>query len=214
MTHNKAPHSTDKTTDAELVPNAQARIPLERGEFTMNLYKDPENGKEHLAMLLGNITEENTLVRIHSECLTGDVFGSLRCDCGPQLKNSMDEIAKEGTGILIYLRQEGRGIGLTEKLRAYELQDQGYDTVEANLMLGHGADERDFKIAGDILKSLSVTSIRIITNNQNKINAIEKSGIKVNKRMVSPLAVNKENLDYLKIKAAKMNHLYKAQDLC
>ncbi|HNB51989.1 MAG TPA: GTP cyclohydrolase II, partial [Anaerolineales bacterium] len=147
------------------------------------------------------------LVRVHSECFTGDVLGSMRCDCGEQLQRSMEMIAQAGRGVILYLRQEGRGIGLLNKLRAYNLQDQGYDTVEANLLLGHQADEREYTVAAEILRDLNVQSIRLLTNNPEKINALETLGIPILGRVSLTPEVNPENARYLHTKIVRMNHL-------
>lgn len=185
-----------------------ARIPTEVGEFQLCYYQNNLDAKEHLALVLGNIAgSEPVLVRIHSECFTGDVLGSLRCDCGPQLNQAMHSIAAVGAGIIIYLRQEGRGIGLLDKLRAYNLQDEGYDTVEANLMLGHQADARDYTIAARILQDLDVPAVRLLTNNPNKIEGLEQLGIPVVERVPMPPALNVENAAYLATKVERMRHL-------
>jgi 3,4-dihydroxy 2-butanone 4-phosphate synthase/GTP cyclohydrolase II len=147
------------------------------------------------------------LVRVHSECFTGDVLGSQRCDCGEQLYKALDMIAKEGAGVLIYMRQEGRGIGLREKLRAYNLQDEGYDTVDANLILGHQADSRDYSIAAAILQDLKIKSIRLITNNPDKIEDLEQHGILINNRVEIPPTLLPANEKYLRTKAVRMHHL-------
>lgn len=183
------------------------RLPIAHGDFEMKLFCDPKDQKEHVVLVHGDVlARPDVLIRVHSECLTGDVFGSLRCDCGAQLRNGLDQIVAEGAGVLIYLRQEGRGIGLREKLKAYQLQDQGYDTVEANLLLGHQADERDYTIVPRILASLGVNSVRIITNNPDKIGALRAGNINVVARVSAPLSVNKENRSYLRVKAEKMRH--------
>src|SRR5215468_2401528 len=166
---------------------ASARIPTLVGESHLCLYASNLDDKEHLALLIGKVADQHdVLVRVHSECFTGDVLGSLRCDCGEQLDRALKLIAQEGSGILIYLRQEGRGIGLLDKLRAYNLQDQGYDTVDANLLLGHGADERDYTTAAFILKDLDVPSVRLLTNNPMKIESLQTSGIPVTTRVPLP----------------------------
>jgi GTP cyclohydrolase II len=185
-----------------------ARIPTEWGEFLLMLYANNQDDKEHLALVLGDVTSRsNVLVRVHSECFTGDVLGSQRCDCGEQLQRSMQKIGEHGRGVLIYLRQEGRGIGLLDKLRAYNLQDQGYDTVEANLLLGHQADERDYSIAAGILQDLQVRSVRLLTNNPAKILHLKQSGVVVSERVPLEGTVNAENADYLRTKAQRMHHL-------
>ena len=185
-----------------------ARIPSVEGEFHLYLYTNNHDGKEHLALVYGDIQEKSDLlVRIHSECFTGDVLGSKRCDCGEQLHLAMHRIALAGEGILIYLRQEGRGIGLLDKLRAYNLQDEGYDTVEANLALGHQADERDYSIAALILKDLGVRSVRLLTNNPLKIEHLHRLGIPVVTRVPLESTVTLENMDYLLTKVQRMNHM-------
>ncbi len=185
-----------------------ARIPTAEAEFWLHLYHNNQDNKEHLALVLGNIHgQENVLVRVHSECFTGDVLGSRRCDCGEQLSQAMERIAEVGSGVVIYLRQEGRGIGLLEKLRAYNLQDEGYDTIEANLMLGHQADERDYTSAARILDDLNVRSIRLLTNNPLKIDHLRKSGIQVRERVAVQPTVHADNAAYLSTKVQRMNHL-------
>jgi len=186
----------------------QTRIPTVDGEFTLSLYENSNDDKDHLALLYGDVEgEEDVLVRVHSECFTGDVLGSLRCDCGEQLNASMRRIASEGAGVLLYLRQEGRGIGLLSKLKAYDLQDEGYDTVEANLMLGHGADERDYSIGAHILQDLGISSIRLLTNNPEKIESLEENGISVSERVPLEPHLNRHNTDYLQTKVDRMRHL-------
>lgn len=186
----------------------RSRIPTREGDFQLSLYTSEEDEKEHLAMVLGQVRgKEDILVRVHSECFTGDVLGSLRCDCGDQLNRAMEKIALAGQGVVIYLRQEGRGIGLLDKLRAYNLQDQGYDTVDANLALGHQADERDYSIAAGILDDLGIKSMQLMTNNPLKIEALRGAGIPVNKRVPLETDVNLENADYLLTKAKRMQHL-------
>ena len=187
---------------------ACARIPTDVGEFTLCLYHNNLDGKEHLALLYGDIAAgPPPLVRVHSECFTGDVLGSRRCDCGPQLAASMRLIAAEGRGALLYLRQEGRGIGLLEKLRAYNLQDIGYDTVEANLMLGHQPDLRDYRVAAEMLRNLGVTALRLLTNNPDKIAGLERCGLAVVERVPLEMAVHAENAHYLDTKVRRMRHL-------
>jgi GTP cyclohydrolase II len=185
-----------------------ARIPTEYGEFELVYYSNSLDDKAHLAFCMGDLSVgENILVRMHSECLTGDIFGSRRCDCGEQLDRSLQLIAEKGQGVLIYLRQEGRGIGLLQKIHAYNLQDAGHDTVDANLLLGHQADERDYTVAVRILEELDVKSVRLITNNPGKISALEEAGIKVNDRVELDDFANPENSRYLQTKARRMNHL-------
>jgi 3,4-dihydroxy 2-butanone 4-phosphate synthase/GTP cyclohydrolase II len=193
-----------------------ARIPTEVGEFQLCLYTNSQDDKEHLALVVGDVPlsgdsaaalPANILVRVHSECFTGDVLGSLRCDCGPQLAAAMRLIAAEGQGVIVYLRQEGRGIGLLDKLRAYNLQDQGYDTVDANLMLGHEPDGRDYTVAALILRDLGIGSLRLLTNNPNKIEALQQAGLVVTARVPLQTAANPENLAYLSAKMRRMRHL-------
>ena len=187
---------------------AQARIPTAEGTFQLSLYLNGQHAGEHLAFVLGNVVNQpEVLVRVHSECFTGDVLGSLRCDCGAQLAQAIQLIEQEGAGVLIYLRQEGRGIGLLDKLRAYNLQDQGYDTVDANLLLGHGGDERDYATAALILKDLGVPSVRLLTNNPLKIASLQAYGIPVAARVPLPPRVTTENATYLLTKVLRMNHL-------
>jgi 3,4-dihydroxy 2-butanone 4-phosphate synthase/GTP cyclohydrolase II len=187
---------------------AQARIPTTEGEFQLYLYLNSQHQGEHLAFVLGHVgNQPEVLVRIHSECFTGDVLGSLRCDCGAQLAQAIQHIGQVGAGVIIYLRQEGRGIGLLDKLRAYNLQDQGYDTVDANLLLGHGEDERDYATAALILKDLGVSSVRLLTNNPVKIASLQAYGIPVTARVPLPPRVTTENAAYLLTKALRMHHL-------
>ncbi len=186
-----------------------ARIPTEVGTFQLCYYQNSDDTKEHLALVYGEDfdTRPSLLVRVHSECFTGDVLGSLRCDCGPQLKQAMAMIAAEGAGVIVYMRQEGRGIGLLDKLRAYNLQDEGYDTVDANLMLGHEADERDFTLAALILQDLGVSSLRLLTNNPDKIESLQTAGLNVVERVPLETGLNHENVAYLQTKVTRMQHL-------
>jgi len=190
-----------------------ARIPTQWGEFQLYLYQNNRDHKEHLAFVYGDIRSQgDVLVRVHSECFTGDVLGSQRCDCGEQLEYSLCTIANHQHGVLIYLRQEGRGIGLAEKLRAYNLQDQGFDTVEANIALGHQADVRDYSIAAAILENLEIKSIHLLTNNPAKIEDLTRHGINVSKRVSIQPTINAENLEYLKTKVDRMQHLLTIPD--
>jgi len=178
------------------------------GEFQLYLYHTSLDDKEHLALVLGEVDgHSNVLVRVHSECFTGDVLGSRRCDCGEQLHDAMQQIAVAGQGVLIYLRQEGRGIGLLDKLRAYNLQDEGYDTVDANLLLGHQADERDYTVAARILEDLRVQSVRLLTNNPSKIEHLVQLGVQVEERLPLESQVHAENASYLLTKVQRMDHL-------
>ena len=186
-----------------------ARVPTAVGEFQLCLYKNNHDEKEHLALINGDIEgQSSVLVRIHSECFTGDVLGSHRCDCGEQLRRAMELIALEGRGVIVYLRQEGRGIGLAEKLRAYNLQDDGLDTVDANLALGHPVDDRDYSMAAEILKDLGVKSARLITNNPQKITEMGRRGIEVVDRIALMPTVYADNAAYLLTKIQRMNHLF------
>jgi 3,4-dihydroxy 2-butanone 4-phosphate synthase/GTP cyclohydrolase II len=186
----------------------RARLPTRQGEFQLYLYTNDRDDKEHLALVMGDIQgKEDILVRVHSECYTGDVLGSLRCDCGEQLHCALHAIATRGEGVLVYLRQEGRGIGLLDKLRAYNLQDEGMDTVEANLALGHQADERDYTIAACILNDLGLKSVRLLTNNPLKIDNLRQLGIPVVKRVPLEATITADNIDYMFTKVQRMNHM-------
>jgi 3,4-dihydroxy 2-butanone 4-phosphate synthase/GTP cyclohydrolase II len=186
----------------------QTPIPTRHGEFILHYYSNTIDDKEHVALVKGEVADKvNVPVRIHSECFTGDVLGSRRCDCGEQLDMAMQLIDEVGCGVLIYLRQEGRGIGLLKKLQAYNLQDQGMDTVDANIHLGHLADEREYTIAALMLENLKIKSIKLMTNNPKKIDALEKLGINVVGRIPVEVAAHNDNLGYLKTKAKKMAHM-------
>ncbi len=180
------------------------RFPTSEGEFRLIPYNDRLSERCHLALVMGE-PDDDMLVRIHSECLTGDVLGSLRCDCGNQLKESMRMIGREGKGVIIYLRQEGRGIGLLNKMKAYALQDKGLDTVEANHQLGFRADERSYELAAAILKDLGLKRIRLLTNNPDKVEGINRS-IEVAERILLTVGANRHNRNYLKAKKEKMGH--------
>lgn len=195
----------------KLVKNeADVRIPTKFGEFEFVGYSDQIENKEYLAIIKGNVRgKENVTVRLHSECLTGDVFGSKRCDCQDQLHKSLHEIENKGEGLVIYLRQEGRGIGILNKLKAYKLQDQGYDTVEANHKLGFEDDLRDYAVAAQIIKDLNIKSISLMTNNPSKIKGLETYGIKVVDREEIEIPANDVDEKYLKTKKEKMGHLLK-----
>jgi GTP cyclohydrolase II len=187
---------------------AQAGLPTRYGTFEMFVYDAPEH-KEHVALTLGAIDDgEPILVRAHSECLTGDVFGSSRCDCGEQLDESLRFLQEQGRGVLLYLRQEGRGIGLTKKISAYALQEQGLDTVEANLALGLPEDMRDYQAAAEMLLDLGVRRVRLLTNNPAKIEGLERHGVEVMERVPLGISPNPSNLGYLRTKRAKMGHLF------
>lgn len=186
---------------------ARARLPVEAYELAeIVAFRSPETVSEHVALILGKPDGNPPLVRLHSECLTGDVLGSLKCDCGPQLHAALHEIAESGWGILLYLRQEGRGIGLINKLRAYELQDQGFDTVDANLRLGFAIDSRDFGVAGRMLWLLGQSRVRLLTNNPAKVAGLEASGIEVIERVAHSLPSNPHNEKYLATKRDRTGH--------
>ena len=187
---------------------AKAKLPTPWADFSITAFEDMTNGEEHLAITLGNL-DKDPLLRIHSQCLTGDALFSLRCDCGSQLEMALQKIAAEGNGLIIYMAQEGRGIGLGNKIKAYELQDEGLNTVEANERLGFEADERNYSICGEILSSLSISSVRLMTNNPSKIEGLTTSGIDVVDRISLEVSASKHNKDYLDVKADHMGHLFK-----
>jgi 3,4-dihydroxy 2-butanone 4-phosphate synthase/GTP cyclohydrolase II len=190
------------------------RLPTVYGEFTAVAFRETLTGKHHVALVRGEVAgEENILVRVHSECLTGDVFHSLRCDCGEQLEQALAQIGAEERGVLLYMAQEGRGIGLLAKLQAYELQETGLDTVEANLELGFPADSREYGIGSQILHDLGLTTIRILTNNPKKITGLEGFGLKVTEQVPIEVPPNAENRRYLEAKRAKLGHRLHHQDL-
>ena len=188
----------------------EAWIPTDFGRFRAYGYREERSGLEHLALVRGELrdaTAAGVLTRIHSECLSGDVFGSSRCDCGPQLRAALAAIAREGTGLVVYLRgHEGRGIGLVDKLRAYSLQDRGIDTVDANLMLGLPADARDYGVAVDILRDLGVASVRLLTNNPDKVAALRKGGVVVGEQVPLLTKVTSANAFYLTTKMRRFGH--------
>ncbi len=193
---------------------SEARIPTRHGDFTGYVFESLLDGTEHMAFVCGEVSgQENVLVRVHSECLTGDVFGSMRCDCGLQLDAAMELIAKEGTGVVVYLRgHEGRGIGLGHKIRAYTLQDQGRDTVEANVEMGFPADSREYGIGAQMLVDLGVSTMRIMTNNPAKYGGLEGYGLEIVERVPLHVLPNAENIRYLRTKQEKMGHLLDIED--
>ncbi|MES2155642.1 MAG: GTP cyclohydrolase II [bacterium] len=187
---------------------AGADLPTKYGAFRIHVYREVLTGKEHAAIVKGNVGGNTpVLVRIHSECLTGDIFGSQRCDCGAQLQESLRIIERAGRGLVLYLRQEGRDIGLTNKILAYELQEQGLDTVEANLQLGHPVDARTYEAAKDILDDLGVKKIRLLTNNPHKVEAMRELGFDCAERIPLEIAPNDVNRGYLETKKGKMGHI-------
>ena len=193
---------------------ATSNLPTAFGDFKITVFQDPKTGEEHVALSKGLETPptQAVLVRVHSECLTGDAFSSLKCDCGPQLQATQKLINDAGQGIILYLRQEGRGIGLTNKIRAYALQDQGHDTVDANLMLNLPADARRYDMCSIMLDQLQVKEVKLITNNPLKIEALREQGIQVVDRIPLTVGLNPFNEDYLKTKHERMSHMYQKED--
>jgi 3,4-dihydroxy 2-butanone 4-phosphate synthase/GTP cyclohydrolase II len=192
---------------------AEAKLPTPYGDFTVIAYKSQTDPDEHLAMVMGDVaTDEPVLVRVHSQCLTGDVFHSLRCDCGEQIEMAMQRISEEGRGVVLYMRQEGRGIGLHNKIKAYALQEKGMDTVEANLSLGFKADPRDYGIGAQILADLGVRNMRLMTNNPKKMSGLESYGLKIAEQLPLTTQPNPHNRRYLQTKQKKLGHLLKVPD--
>lgn len=199
-----------KKHDQLVEKEIEINLPTEYGEFKLAAYTEKVTGQEHLALYKGEFSpDEPVLVRIHSECLTGDVFGSHRCDCGPQLAKALHQIEEAGKGVLVYMRQEGRGIGLINKLKAYKLQEKGFDTVEANHQLGFPDDLRDYAVSAQMLKDLGVRKLRLLTNNPRKISGMSDYGLEVVERKQIQIPSNKDNEKYLKTKVAKLDHLLK-----
>lgn len=201
-----------KKNEEFIIRDSEVELPTEYGSFQSFTYMEYPSGNHHVALVMGDIksfsASDVPLVRMHSECLTGDVFHSLRCDCGDQLKMAMEKIAQEGRGLLIYLRQEGRGIGLPNKMRAYRLQEEGCDTVEANLALGFAPDERTYDVGAKILHDLGISAVRLLTNNPDKVMGLEKRNIAVVDRVPVVTLPNIKNMKYLQVKSEKMGHLY------
>jgi len=184
------------------------RMPTDYGDFELHLYRSTTDGQHHLALVKGEVAgKQNVLVRVHSECLTGDVFGSRRCDCGTQLHQAMRQVAEEGQGVIVYMRQEGRGIGLVPKIKAYKLQESGYDTVEANLKLGYKMDLREYGLGAQILVDLGLKTIRLLTNNPKKVVGLEGYGLEIVEQVPIRVKPNPHNAKYLKTKREKLGHL-------
>jgi GTP cyclohydrolase II len=191
-----------------------AKLPTKWGQFDIHVYQEEETGLDHVALMLGSMEgPDPVLMRVHSECLTGDAFSSLRCDCGPQLDAAMQAIVENGWGCLLYLRQEGRGIGLHAKIQAYHLQDQGADTLDANLILGHPADGRDYKIAATMLNDLGINAVALLTNNPDKVKQLEEHGIVVTETVPLVAGVGQDNLQYLQTKVERMGHTIDSEKL-
>ncbi|MBA88189.1 MAG: GTP cyclohydrolase II [Euryarchaeota archaeon] len=186
---------------------SKARLPTKNGEFNIRVFHEKETGFDHVALYMGDMSgPDPVLMRVHSECLTGDAFGSLRCDCGPQLNAALNAISEKGWGVLLYLRQEGRGIGLHAKIQAYHLQDHGADTLDANLMLGLPGDARNYQMASIMLKALNVNDVCLLSNNPDKAKQLEKYGIRVSQRVPLVVGVDAENEEYLRTKVNRMGH--------
>ena len=190
---------------------AEAKLPTHWGEFKVIAFEDKKLNEEHLLLYMGEL-QNDSLLRIHSQCLTGDTLYSLKCDCGSQLAMALQRISEEGVGMIIYMAQEGRGIGLVNKIRAYELQDKGMNTVEANEALGFAADERDYSYCKEILSAVNISSVRLMTNNPRKIKGLEDVDIRVTERVSIEIEPNKHNENYLKVKADKLGHMIGPSD--
>jgi len=199
----------DKTENSAVRYVAESKLPMPMGTFDMVGFEDVASGKEHIALVFGDVSgDEPVLARIHSECLTGDALFSLRCDCGFQLQEALTRIAEEGRGILLYLRQEGRGIGLLNKIKAYNLQDKGADTVQANEKLGFDADMREYSMCLPMLEHFSITKLRLMTNNPRKVAAMQEYGVQVSARVPIQVGENSHNQNYLATKAGKLGHMF------
>src|SRR5512133_553698 len=190
----------------------EAPLPTARGAFRAVVFRDARTGAEHVAMVLGEVAGDAVPVRVHSECLTSEVFGSLKCDCRAQLDRALDLVAERGRGVVLYLRQEGRGIGLGNKIRAYALQAQGHDTYEANRLLGFPDDLRSYDVAADMLRLLGVRSVELITNNPLKLSGLAEAGVKVRGRIQLPSPANPHNVEYLRVKRDRTGHLIETDD--
>jgi len=198
-----------RRTQEKLIEHVEVvQLPTEYGEFDLHLYRSKIDGQHHLALVCGDVAgKKNVLVRVHSECLTGDVFGSRRCDCGPQLQQAMRQVSEAGRGVIVYMRQEGRGIGLAPKIKAYKLQEQGYDTVEANQKLGFGMDLREYGLGAQILVDLGLKTIRLLTNNPRKVVGLEGYGLEIVEQVPIRVKPNPHNARYLVTKREKLGHL-------
>jgi GTP cyclohydrolase II len=190
----------------------ESPLPTHRGGFRAVVFRDADTGAEHLALVKGDVAGHDVTVRVHSECLTSEVLGSLKCDCRAQLDRALDLIAERGRGVLLYLRQEGRGIGLGNKIRAYALQAQGHDTYEANRLLGFPDDLRRYDVAADMLRLLGVRSVELVTNNPLKVAGLEESGVKVRQRIQLPSPANPHNVEYLRVKRERTGHLIEVDE--
>jgi 3,4-dihydroxy 2-butanone 4-phosphate synthase/GTP cyclohydrolase II len=198
-----------RRTREKLVERVEVvKMPTEYGDFNLYLYQSKLDGQHHLALVCGEVASRpNVLVRVHSECLTGDVFGSCRCDCGPQLHQALRQVAESGRGVVVYMRQEGRGIGLAPKIKAYKLQEQGYDTVQANRKLGYDMDLREYGLGAQILTDLGLRTIRLLTNNPRKVVGLEGYGLEITEQVPIRVKPNPHNLRYLQTKRDKLGHL-------
>ncbi|HEY4414226.1 MAG TPA: bifunctional 3,4-dihydroxy-2-butanone-4-phosphate synthase/GTP cyclohydrolase II [Verrucomicrobiae bacterium] len=197
-----------RTREKLVEPVEVVKMPTDYGDFNLHLYRSKVDGQHHIALVRGDVAgQKDVLVRVHSECLTGDVFGSRRCDCGPQLHQAMRQVAEAGRGVILYMRQEGRGIGLAPKILAYKLQEQGYDTVEANQKLGYGMDLREYGLGAQILTDLGLKTIRLLTNNPKKVVGLGGYGLKISQQVPIKVKANPHNEKYLKTKREKLGHL-------